>query len=414
VNNRSLIFILAALSMLGALSIDAFLPALPAIAQAFSVSAAAAQQGLTVYLISFAVMSLFYGTLSDSFGRRPVILISMVLYVLSSLGAGLATSLSGLLLFRLLQGATAGAGGVVGRAMVGDLFQGAEAQRVMAYISVVFGLAPAIAPILGGWLLAAFGWRSIFVFIAVFSFLLLLICLKELPESLPRPKRHPFHFQAIVSNYVHVGSRIPFMLQAFSGALAFTGIMLYVGSAPAFIIGLLHLKVTDFGWLFIPMIGGMTLGSWISGRWSHRYSQAFIIRTGFGIMIAASLANLAYAWIFPPAVPWAILGPFAYAFGMALATPAMAVRTLEVFPLHRGLASSLQGFMFMVVFAFCSGVICPLLFGSNFLLASGLVAGLILSAVCWWLGTLPQPIEPDLPLPGDDELAETQRPATQG
>jgi len=397
--------------MLGALSIDAFLPALPAIEQAFQVSASAAQQGLTVYLIAFAVMSLFYGTLSDSFGRRPVILISMVFYVLSSLGAALAPSLGWLLLFRFLQGLTAGAGSVVGRAVVGDRFTGADAQRIMSYISVIFGLAPAIAPIVGGWLLVAFGWRYIFGFIALFTFLLLLICLKELPESLPRAKRHPFHFGVIVSNYLHVGGRIPFMLKSLSIALSFTGVMLYVGSAPAFIVGLLHLKATEYAWLFIPIIGGMSLGSWISGRWSHRYSAAFIIQSGFLIMTGAGLANLGYAWLFAPSVPWAVVGPFFYAFGMALATPAMTVITLEVFPLHRGLASSLQGFMFMVIFAFCSGVICPLLFTSSFLLALGVAVGLVLSWACWWLGTLPQPIEPDLPLPGDDELAESQPPA---
>src|SRR5476649_1576845 len=173
---RSLIFVLAALSMLGALSIDAYLPALPSIAHGFSVSAPAVQQTLTVYLFAFAFMTLFYGTLSDSFGRRPVILVSLVLYLLSSIGAGCANSLAWLLIFRVLQGLSAGAGSVIGRAIVGDLLQGAEAQRALSYISVIFGLAPVIAPILGGWLLVLCGWRSIFIFIALFTLILLIVC----------------------------------------------------------------------------------------------------------------------------------------------------------------------------------------------------------------------------------------------
>jgi DHA1 family bicyclomycin/chloramphenicol resistance-like MFS transporter len=383
---RSLIFVLAALSMLGALSIDAYLPALPSIAHGFSVSAPAVQQTLTAYLFAFAFMTLFYGTLSDSFGRRPVILISMALYVFSSLGAGLAPSLGWLLFFRFLQGLTAGAGGVVGRAIVGDLFTGAAAQRTMSYISVVFGLAPAIAPILGGWLQAAFGWRSIFGFIALFSFLLLLVCLQELPESLPREKRHPFHFRLIVANYWKVGCHARFVCKCLGIALSFSGIMIYVGAAPAFVLNILHLSVTEFGWLFIPLIGGMTLGSMVSGKLSHQYPPQIMIRAGYAIMILSVAANLIYTAFCPVEVPWAVLPMFSYGFGMALSTPAMTVMTLEMFPDYRGLASSLQSFTFMIVFALGSGLVCPLLFGSAFLLALGTAVGLGLSMVCWRCG----------------------------
>ncbi|HEY0257911.1 MAG TPA: multidrug effflux MFS transporter, partial [Candidatus Methylacidiphilales bacterium] len=265
-HHRLLVVILAALSMLGALSIDAYLPALPAIAHHFSVTLAAAQQSLTIYLFAFATMTLFYGTLSDSFGRRPVILISLVLYLLSSIGAGCAPTLGWLLFFRLLQGLSAGAGNVIGRAIIGDLFSGIEAQRIMSYVSMVFGLAPAIAPILGGWLQAWFGWRSIFFFIAFFTLILFLVCWRELTESLPRSKRHAFHLKVIVANYWEVASHARFMFQSLGTALTFSGIMIYVGSAPAFIFNILHLTETDFAWLFIPLIGGITLGSMVAGR----------------------------------------------------------------------------------------------------------------------------------------------------
>jgi DHA1 family bicyclomycin/chloramphenicol resistance-like MFS transporter len=386
VNHRLLIFTLAALSMLGALSIDAYLPALPSIAAAFSVTAPAVQQTLTVYLFAFAFMNLFYGTLSDSFGRRRVILWAMGLYLLSSLGAGLAVNLSWLLFFRFLQGLTAGAGGVVGRAIVGDLFSGPEAQRMMSYIFVVFGLAPAIAPIVGGWLQAAFGWRSIFGFIAFFSLALLVLCARELPESLARADRHPFRLQPILANYWRVGCHARFMLQALSIALSFSGVMFYVGAAPAFVMTILHLSVKEFGWLFIPLITGMMSGSLLAGRWSHRYRPKVLIRVGFLIMIISALVNVAYTWFFTASIPWAVLPIMTYSFGMALATPAMTLIGLEMFPKVRGMAASLQSFTFMAVFAIGSGLICPLLFGSAFKLALGVVVGVALAALSWRLG----------------------------
>jgi DHA1 family bicyclomycin/chloramphenicol resistance-like MFS transporter len=389
--HRVLVVILAALSMLGALSIDGYLPALPTIARDFSTSLPAVQQTLTVYLFAFAFMTLFYGTLSDSFGRRPVILVALGCYFVSSFGAACAPSLAWLFFFRLLQGLSAGAGSVVGRAIVGDLFSGAEAQKIMSYISVVFGLAPALAPILGGWVLAGLGWRSIFYFIALFTFILGMACLRWLPESLAENKRHSFQFRAIVNHYLEVGSNAHFTFRSMSIALAFAGIMLYVAAAPVYLIDLLHLTVKDFGWLFVTFITGMTLGSMASGHFSHRFKPGVLIRTGFGIMAFAAVTSLIYTGFFAPRVPWAVMPHFIYGFGVALGTPAMTVLTLEMFPHVKGLPSSLQGFTFMVIFAVISGCIAPLLFASAFHLAAGAAVALALSLLLWWIGSRGEP-----------------------
>jgi DHA1 family bicyclomycin/chloramphenicol resistance-like MFS transporter len=149
---RLLTVILACLGMVGALAIDTYLPSIPAIGRAFEVGPVAVQQTLSVFLFTFAFMMLFHGTLSDSFGRRPVILVALVVYTLGSVGAALAPSFGWLLAFRALQGLAAGAGSVIGQAIVQDRFSGAQAQKMMSHIMMVFGLAPAIAPVLGGWL----------------------------------------------------------------------------------------------------------------------------------------------------------------------------------------------------------------------------------------------------------------------
>ena len=374
--------------MLGALSIDAFLPALPAIAGHFSVSMSAAQQALSIYLFAFAFMTLFYGTLSDSFGRRPVILVSTTVYMVGSVGAGLSTSLGWLLFFRWLQGMSAGAGSVIGRAIVGDMMSGAEAQRMMSYISMVFGLAPAIAPIVGGWLMTSFGWRWIFGFIALFSLVLLLACLRYLPESLPREQRHPLHLKVIVSNYWSVARHPQFMFRCLGMAFTFTGVMMYVGSAPSYLLDVLHLTGTDYGWLFIPLIGGMTLGSWTAAKASHRIMPDRLILWGFVIMGVSATVSLAYHGLYVVRIPWAVIPLGCYSFGMALGSGAMSVTTLEIFPRVRGLAASLQGFSFMILFAIISGSVCPFLFGSGLKLSLAVAAGYILSIIFWLLGRL--------------------------
>jgi DHA1 family bicyclomycin/chloramphenicol resistance-like MFS transporter len=381
--NRLLIVILAALSMLGALSIDAYLPALPAIAEQFGVTMGAVQQSLTAYVFAFAVMTLFYGTLSDSFGRRLVVLWSLVFYLVGTIGAACAGSLEMLIVFRLLQGFSAGGGAVVARAIVADLFSGTEAHRVMSYINVVFGLAPALAPIIGGWLLAAWGWQAIFWFIVLFTVVLLAACLWALPESLPREKRQVFQLKVVLANYWEVGSHGYFLLRSLSTAMAFSGIMIYVAAAPAFVMGILGLTVTDFGWLFIPLIGGMTAGSVAAGWLSQRIKTPAVISAGFAIMVLAGIWNVIYAAVCAQALPWAVLPLAVFSFGAALCTPAMSMITLEMFPKYRGLAASLQTFLFMLLFSVVSGLVVPLMPEGPLTFGLAVLAGAILCVACW-------------------------------
>ena len=151
---------LAALATLGPFSIDAYLPAFAGIQASLDASPLQIQQTLSGYLFAFALMFLFHGALSDSFGRRPVIIVALVVYTAASLWCAVADSVHGLIVGRVLQGLSVGAGMVVGRAMIRDLFGPEDAQRLMSMVTLVFGLAPAIAPVIGGWLFVGLGWRS--------------------------------------------------------------------------------------------------------------------------------------------------------------------------------------------------------------------------------------------------------------
>ncbi|MGH8855688.1 MAG: Bcr/CflA family efflux MFS transporter, partial [Telluria sp.] len=211
---RLLTVLLAFLGMTGALAIDAYLPSMPAIGGEFGVGPVAVQQTLSVFLFTFALMMLFYGTLSDSFGRRPVILGALALYALSSVGAAFAPSFGWLLVFRALQGLSAGAGSVIGQAIVQDRYAGPQAQKIMSHIMMVFGLAPAVAPILGGWLHVHFGWRSTFYFLTLFGIVMIGLVWRLLPESLAPEKRQPFHPVTIARNYLMVLRHPQFVMLA--------------------------------------------------------------------------------------------------------------------------------------------------------------------------------------------------------
>jgi DHA1 family bicyclomycin/chloramphenicol resistance-like MFS transporter len=383
----ALICVLSGLSMLGAFSIDAYLPSFGAIAVAFHVDRAAVQHSLTIYLLTFAVMMMFYGTLSDTFGRRRVILISIVGYLIGSLAGAFASSYSALLVARALQGLSAGAGAVVGSAVVRDLYPGSPGQKMMAYVKLVFSIAPAVAPVIGGWLEVWFGWRAVFVFLALAAVAILLATFRVLPESLPEESRQPLHFGLILRNYLRVARHRSFMLQVLAIGFSFGGFSLYVSTASDFVMNVLHLPETAFAWLFIPIIIGMSSGSLVSARLAGKLSARQVVVLAYAVMGAAALVNLGYVTLWVPTVPWAVCAPMVYMFGISLANPTMTLKAMDQFPQMRGMAASFQGFIQMILFAAVSGLVAPLVFGDARKLALGLMVGWTLSGLCWWLSS---------------------------
>ena len=407
---RLLTVILAFLGMVGALAIDTYLPSIPAIGREFQVGAVAVQQTLSIFLFCFAFMMLFYGTLSDSFGRRPVIMVALAFYTAASLGAALAPSFGWLLAARALQGLAAGAGSVVGAAIVQDRFKGAEAQKIMSHIMMVFGLAPAIAPIFGGWLHVHFGWRATFYFLALFGTAMWLLAWRALPESLPRESRAEFHPGTIAANYLKVLSNPRFVLLAMTVGMAFGGLSLYIGSAANFVMEILHLPETAFGWMFIPLIRGMVLGSAWAGKAAASVAPVRMKWIGFAIMFTGAIAGVVHGMLFAPAVPWSVLPLMIFTFGLAAAMPAIQMSAFELFPDNRGLSSSMLSFIQMIAFALVSGLVAPLLFGSALKLASGMLGGVVLAFICWRLSSLKRYAAPVAAVePGVEAVASLER-----
>ena len=202
--------LLAALSMLGPFSVDAYLPAFPAIQASLGASALEVQQTLTAYMLAFAVMSLWHGALSDAFGRRNVVLVGLIVFAVGTLGCASAHSVHYLWIFRIMQGVSAGAGVVVGRAIIRDLYSDASAARLLSMVTMIFSIAPAIAPVLGGWVVSAFDWRSIFLGLLAFSIALWWVCWQHLPETIPVERRQPFNPRFLARNYWDIFSSVLF------------------------------------------------------------------------------------------------------------------------------------------------------------------------------------------------------------
>lgn len=371
--------------MLGPFSIDTYLPSFPAIAGDFSITALQLQQTLSAYLLPFAFMTLFHGTLSDSFGRRPVILVSLVCFALGSVGCALAQSYEQLLLFRGAQGLSAGAGMVVGRAIIRDSFEGHAAQRLMSMVTMIFGLAPAIAPVIGGLLQSWLGWRAVFVFLALFGAALYLLCHLRLPETLPPSSRQPFAAVPLFRNYVKLAGSLRLFLLSSAVALNFCGFFLYIASAPALIYGLLGLDENQFAWLFVPGIAGVMMGAFLSGRLAGRASPQRTVKIAYGLMFSAAALNLAYSGFFEPALPWTVLPVMLYSMGMALGMPSVTLLALDLFPHNRGMAASLQGFEQSFLSGIVAGFVSPLLSHADLALAGGMAGLLLLGWLAWMM-----------------------------
>ncbi len=375
---RWLAALLAALAAIGPFAIDAYLPAFPAMAEALSASCLEVQQTLTAYMATFAVMVLWHGALADRFGRRLVIVVSMLLFSLASLVCALATSIEWLWLGRALQGMSGGAGMVVGRAVVRDLFDGAHAQRLMSRVMMIFALAPAIAPLIGGVLLLLAGWRSIFVFLAVFSGSLAWLSWRFLPETLAPEHRQSLHPVPLFRGYLKIFSSAAFLLLAAALAFNFNGFFVYVLSAPVFLMEHLGLGPNQFHWLFVPAVLGVLFGSMLSGRVAGHWRQGRTIAVGFGVMLSAAAINLIHAWTMPPSVPGSVIPVGLYTFGMSLAMPSLSLMILDLFPTRRGMASSCQSFMQVGTNAVTAGLIAPVLWASPLSLSWGM--GLFVAA----------------------------------
>jgi DHA1 family bicyclomycin/chloramphenicol resistance-like MFS transporter len=248
----------------------------------------------------------------------------------------------------------------------------------MSQITMMFALAPAIAPVIGGWLQSWFGWRSVFAFLVVSTVALWLACWKLLPETLPPERRQSLRPAYLGAAYWKVMSSPAFLSACAALSLNFAGFFIYVLSAPVFLMTHLGVPETGFLWLFGPAMGGMMCGSWLSGRLAGKISPSQTIAIGYLVMGSAAASNLILNLALPPGLPWSVMPLFIYTTGMSLTMPNLSLFALDPFPAQRGLAASCQTFFQSGFNSLSAALIAPALWGSTLTMSLGM-AGLMLT-----------------------------------
>jgi len=386
-NDPLLAWLLAGLATIGPFSIDTYLPSFPSIGREFAADPLVVQQTLSLYLASFGLMTLFHGALSDALGRRPVILACLAVFALASAGCALAPSIEALLACRVVQGMSAGAGMVVGRAIIRDTFDGAQAQRLMSQVTMIFGLAPAIAPMIGGWLYLSLGWAAIFWFLVLYAWSMAAANWWLLPESLAPERRQSIAIGPLLAAYRQLVADRRFLLLALASGVPFNAFFLYVLSAPAFLGQVLGLGPQQFFWLFVCSIAGIMIGAWLSGRLAGRIRPQTQVMIGFLLMAGVGLLNLAnQAWQ-THSVLGALLPVGILSLGWSLLMPAVTLLVLDLFPERRGMASSLQSVVSSIASALVAGLVSPLVMHSGLLLAAASLALVACGGLSWWAMT---------------------------
>ena len=377
---NSRVITLAMLASLAPFAIDTYLPAFHIIAEDFFTTPESIQQSITFYLLPYTLMTLFHGAISDTIGRIRTIQWGLVLFFFASIGCALSTTVESLWFFRALQGIGGGAGNVVARAMVRDLYQGPQAQRVMATIQIIFGIAPAIAPMIGG-LLLGFDWHAIFIFLAFYAALMIGMSSYILPETMPLSERLSFSFKDVLNRYHSLTINKEFLLLIVAVSCNFSGFFIYVLASPIFLIDHLGFSTQEFGYLFVPTVTGMMVGSFIAKRSAGTYSPSSLLRYGYYWMLFMVTSNIIYCSFFDNN-PMINIGLVAlYNIGMAAVMPVISIAALDQFPKMRGTAASGQAFMQMLFSTIVAGIFVPILWFSTFGLSLGFFVLLLLGFI---------------------------------
>jgi DHA1 family bicyclomycin/chloramphenicol resistance-like MFS transporter len=372
-----IVYALAALAALAPFAIDTYLPAFHVMGEALAATDVEIQQSLTFYLLPYAAMTLWHGAISDSIGRITTIKWGLSIFVLASIGCAFAQNVETLWFFRALQGASGGAGNTVARAMVRDLFEGPQAQRVMATVQMLFGIAPAVAPIIGGFLLGIH-WQAIFIFLAIYAGISLWAAVKFLPETMPPDKRMPLSAKTVISSYKTIFSDHEYAKVVIAIGANFSGFFVYVLASPVFLGKHLGLSPQQYGYLFIPTVIGMVLGSYLAKRAAGKVPQQTVIQFAYGWMLVIAIINVVICYTQPISLVANILPIALFNIGMALCMPILSLAALNKHPKIRGTAASGQAFMQMLLSTVSAGIVVPFVWFSPFGLALTMLVYLLL------------------------------------
>lgn len=339
---RRLAALLGLLAAFGPLSIDMYLPAFPEIGASLGGGIEGVQLTLAAYFIGMALGQLLHGPLSDRLGRRRPLFAGLSVYILASAACALAASMEALVALRFLQALAGCAGMVISRAVVRDVSDRLDPVRLMGRLMLVMGVAPILAPLLGGYIAAWFGWRAIFWLLALVGFATLLLCATLLPESLPEERRRRVSLPEVLRGYAGLLGQRPFMGVALASGFAISGMFAYIAGSPFVFITLHGVGPEVYGWLFGGAAAGFVAVSQISARLAARLGRERLFDLTIGAIATCGLVLLGLTALGGPfAAQYAMI--FLYVSLLGIALPVGTVISITPFPHMAGTASALLG-----------------------------------------------------------------------
>ncbi len=380
------IWLLMSATVSSQMALTIFLPSLPTIARSFDVAYGTAQLTLSVYLLAFAFAQLLVGPISDSRGRRPVLLASLVVFTIGSICCALSPTIEILIASRFLQACGACGSVVLGRAVVRDSRTGPEMLRSMGYMASAMALAPALAPLLGGQLLGAFGWRSNLWFTAAVGLAVLAAVWHMLAETAPKAAPRT---RGLARDYVD-GFRVVLRERRFVGLMiaatcASSGFNVFFAGGPILLIQVMGVPAEVFGWFTLAWAGNFIIGSLLSNRLQRWVPSLLLIPIGQGILTLGAVAMMATAalgFVTPLAliVPLMLMG-----WGNGLNMPNAMANALASVPANRvGAASALMGFVQMISAALLTLLVGYMSHTTQWSIGVGIAATGIVGLAGWW------------------------------
>ncbi len=382
-----LIALLGSLAAFGPASMDMYLPSLPALAEYFATSTSRAQLTLSGFTIGFAIGQLFYGPMSDRFGRKPVLVSGVALYTVATVFCALAVSIEELIAVRFLQALGGGAGVVLTRAIIRDLLSGNASARAMSLMLLVPSVAAFAGPFIGGQLLLWSDWRSIFWLLVVFGAIALTLCLTVLPETLPRERRRKLNLPILLRECGHILGHRQAIGYMFCGAFSFAAMFAQLSGTPFIYITLFGVPPEYFGFLFGLNILGIMTGSWVNSRLVMQFGMRRMLVVGTSIALFGGLALIVAASFGIGGLAGIVLPVFIFMVPHNITNANASAATLDYFPHVAGTASALIGAIRFGVGAAVGALVGLLHDGTSVSMAAVIAGCAILSAASFWVLT---------------------------
>tara|TARA_R100000005_G_scaffold96605_1_gene85056 strand:- start:3852 stop:5057 length:1206 start_codon:yes stop_codon:yes gene_type:complete len=376
---------LASAVALGPLSTDMYLPTFPSLAEFFSASAAEVQLTLSVFSFGIGVCQLIYGPLTDRFGRRPVIILGLSIFIIASAGCVVADTIEQLILFRFLQALGVCAGLVVPRAMVRDLFAREQAATQLSRMGTIMGLAPAVAPVLGGYVAALYGWQAVFIVPALVAMIIVLVTMLFVDESHQNLNRNALHPGHIIRNYAGLLRSREFLGYSLTGGFAFGALFSFISGSPLVLINVYGVAPEVFGYYFAAMVLGYMTGTLLGPYFTKRKGLNPSIGIGTLIIAAGGLLMTLTAWSgvgteFSVVIPMVLA-----AIGIGMVLPQTQAGAMAPFPTMAGSASALSGFIMLGFSALLGYIVAAFYDGTQYSLVYAIALTGCLSAIVFRL-----------------------------